>query len=151
MTRLGDFQFLLVWRAPKEGWARIAWCDRGFVRWAADLQIAPAAAKPGSDAVDLCRDGAKWVGHQRDVPMGTAEIDLLGLLARERVAPDTRRSAWFVPISRDADPEGLAREVQRAAAAAWKPRKAAAAESAEGPVHELEAVAHADEGHAASA
>lgn len=151
LCQLENFQYLLIWRSPKQDWVRVACCDRGFVRWLADLRMMPAAAKPTQDVVDLCRGVIHWADTQHYVPMGRAEVETLGLLARERVAPDTRRSAWFVPLHREADPEVRARSVMRAAAAAWMPRKPAAVEEAEGPLNELEAMSDPAGGHEARA
>lgn len=145
--KLEDFRFLLVCRSVKDHWARLLCCDRGHVRWLADINPAGSASKPAGDLVELCRSACAWADGSSHHAMSREEVDVLGLLARERVVPDTRRTAWFVPLHRRHEPEVSARAVMRAAAAAFKPRKAAQADAAaetdarsDGPVHELEAM-----------
>lgn len=138
--QLDDFRFMMVWRSTKPGWVRIAVCQRGFLRWLADLDPAGNKARPGSDAEELCRGGLCWAERQAGEAMGREQVDVLGLLARERVLLDNKRSAWFVPLQRGEGPEVSARALMRAAAAAIRPRKDAKPDGQDGPVHELEAM-----------
>ena len=72
--------------------------------------------------------------------MDKREVDVLGLLARERVLPDTKRTAWFIPLNRDGNALVSARAVLKAAAAAWKPKRAVGGGGSDSVVHELEAM-----------
>jgi len=152
--RLEDFRFMLVWRSVKDGWVRLACCERGFVRWLADAEVQRVSTRPSADVLDLCSAAAAWADGSACRPAGSEQIDVLGLLARERVLPDAKRTAWFIPICTGESPDVMARALARAAAAAQKPRRAqpgdngggrlrlgaASDGSADGPVHELEAM-----------
>jgi hypothetical protein len=138
--KLADFRFLIVWRSGREGWASVAVCERGFVRWLADFELQDRGTQPCNAVAELCRSAMAWVDEQSGKAMDREQVDVLGLISRERVVPDVRRTAWFVPLHRGEDGEVSAQAVMRAAAAALKPRKAAPAEPADGPVHEIEAV-----------
>ncbi len=135
--RLDEFSFLVVWRGGRAGWARLMCCERGFVRWLGDVEV--NGSKPSAEMGELCREARAWRESMRGVEMGRGEVDVLGLLARERVMADTKRSAWFVPVRGTSDDE-LARGVARAAAAAMKPRKGREDSAGGEPVHELEAM-----------
>jgi len=154
IAKLEDFRFMLVWRSVKDGWVRIAACERGFVCWLADADVQRLSTKPSADAIDLCRVAAAWTESSSCRAAGPEQVDVLGLLARERVVPDTRRTAWFIPIRPGESPELPARALVRAAAAALKPRRAQPGDSggarprmgnpldsaSDAPVHELEAM-----------
>ncbi len=159
---LRDFSHLIVWRSPRDGWVRLACCDRGFVRWLADVQVSTRQTRPGEDLVQLCRDAAVWTRHSSSRSMSRDEVDALGLLARERVAPDTKRAAWFVPLHPGQPPAEAAKAVMRAAAAALKPRKVRSApadgpiggsrtrgeaDGDDAPVHEIEAMPGIESDH----
>ncbi len=150
MSRIGlleDFRFLLVWRGVKPGWARVAACARGRFRWIADVRAEPGERAPREEIVELCRGACAWIDAAADLPMNSESIDVLGLLARERVAPDTRRTAWFVPVHRGEAPEVSAHGLLKSAAAAVKRSRISPGgdDEAEGPVHSIEALAEPGE------
>jgi len=138
--RLEDFRFLIVWRSVKEGWARVACCERGFVRWLADVNVKNGGEAAEDAAAELWRVASTWAQGVAQEIMGRNEVDVLGLLARERTCPDTRRTAWFVPLKHAEDAGEAARAVLRAAAAAMRPRRGGEVDDPAGPVHEIEAM-----------
>lgn len=124
VRRLSEFRFVLVWRGPREGWARIGACRGGQVAVFGDAMV--GSAKRGAGQYEGLRELAatarEWAAEPAaEWPSGD-EVGPLGVLAREYVAPEARRCAWFVPVNPGQAADVWMRGVVEAAAACLRAR-----------------------------
>lgn len=124
--RLSQFRFAIVWRAPREGWVRLAACRAGQTVLLGDAACAPRRGRETdlSGLRQLAAQARDWALAAEVRRPNPAEVDELGFLTREYLASDSRRCAWFVPVNPDQPADVWINGVLGAARACVRPRRA---------------------------
>lgn len=135
VRRLSDFRFVLACRSPREGWVRIAACRAGQLAWLGDAPCAPRKGRTSDETGlrQLAELARAWALAAEDRPPAPAEVDVLGILSREYLAPDSRRCAWFVPVNPHEPADVWINSACGAARACVRPRRAGAPSASGSP------------------